>query len=98
MDESSVHNPLLWGQGSGHANVRRKTSLSVTLAKWILKIAMLALFISWIALMFLFPADFVQKLFEKWIQATDGTVFGITGEINYCLCSFSRKCSLLRGL
>lgn len=81
MDESSVHNPLIWGQGSGHANVRRKTPLSVTLAKWILKIAMLALFISWIALMFLFPADFVQKLFEKWIQATNGTIFGITGSL-----------------
>lgn len=75
--------PLLLSQGfGGHVNYYvnlRKTSLSVTFAKWILKIAMWVLFISWVALMFLFPSDFMQKLFHKSIQATQGTVFGITG-------------------
>ncbi|TQD96059.1 hypothetical protein C1H46_018401 [Malus baccata] len=77
--------PLLLSQGSGgHVNYYvnlRKTSLSVTFAKWILKIAMWVLFISWVALMFLFPSDFMQKLFNKSIQATQGTVFGITGSL-----------------
>ncbi|XP_040989758.1 ferric reduction oxidase 7, chloroplastic-like [Juglans microcarpa x Juglans regia] len=39
------------------------------------------IFIAWVALIFLFPAQFVNQLFEKWIQTTRGTVFGITGSI-----------------
>lgn len=78
MDNSSVHKPLLSSRGSGHAFVR-KTPGFVNLAKWILKIAMWVLFTSWVALMFVFPAEFGSKLFQKWVAATSGTVFGVSG-------------------
>ncbi|XP_061988853.1 ferric reduction oxidase 7, chloroplastic isoform X1 [Rosa rugosa] len=78
MDKSSVHRPLLSSRGSGHAYVR-KTPLFVNLAKWILKIAMGLLFTLWVALIFVFPAEFGTELYETWVAATSGTVFGITG-------------------
>ncbi|XP_050379052.1 ferric reduction oxidase 7, chloroplastic [Argentina anserina] len=81
MDESSsVHNPLLLNRGSEHAVVR-KTPRFVNLAKWILKIAMWGLFVPWVALMYVFPAEFGFKLFERWVEATSGTLFGVSGSL-----------------
>ncbi|KAL6183958.1 hypothetical protein ACLB2K_045367 [Fragaria x ananassa] len=80
MDKSSVHKPFLSSRGSGHAFVR-KTPGFVNLAKWILKIAMWVLFTSWVALMFVFPAEFGSKLFQKWVAATSGTVFRVSGSL-----------------
>lgn len=78
MDEIGVHNPLLSSQPSRRAFVR-KIPLFVTLAKWILKIIMWVLFISWVVFIFLFPLGSVQTLFGDWIAATDRTLFGTTG-------------------
>ncbi|KAM5574161.1 hypothetical protein ABKV19_013583 [Rosa sericea] len=78
MDKSSVHRPLLSSRRSGHAHFR-KTPLFVNLAKWILKIAMVLLFTLWVALIIVFPAEFGSELYEKWVAATSGTVFGVTG-------------------
>lgn len=78
MDTSSIHAPLLRSRGSGHAYVW-KTPRFVNLAKWILKIVMWVLFTSWVALLFVFPADFGTKLFEEWVVATRGNVFGVAG-------------------
>ncbi|KAK9928619.1 hypothetical protein M0R45_025744 [Rubus argutus] len=80
MDNSSIHKPLLPSRGSGHAYVR-KTPRFVNLAKWILKIAMGVLFTSWVALLYVFPADFGTKLFEKWVLATRENVFGVAGSL-----------------
>ncbi|XP_035542885.1 ferric reduction oxidase 7, chloroplastic-like isoform X2 [Juglans regia] len=77
MDEQSVEKPLL----SRGADYVKKTPFYVSWAKWILKFIMWDIFIAWVALIFLFPAQFVNQLFEKWIQTTRGTVFGITGSI-----------------
>ena len=78
MDNSSIHKPLLPSRGSGHAYVR-KTPRFVTLAKWILKIAMWALFTLWVALLYVFPTDFGSNLFEQWVLATKENVFGVAG-------------------
>ncbi|KAF6175453.1 hypothetical protein GIB67_035875 [Kingdonia uniflora] len=36
-------------------------------------------FVAWVALMFLYPTDFLQV--QKWTAATDGTIFGLTGSV-----------------
>ncbi|KAG2675541.1 hypothetical protein I3843_12G009600 [Carya illinoinensis] len=77
MDRQSVKKPLL----SRVADDVKKTHFYVSLAKWILKFIIWVIFIAWVALIFLFPAQFVNQLFEKYIQTTRGTVFGITGSI-----------------
>ncbi|XP_050126204.1 ferric reduction oxidase 6-like isoform X3 [Malus sylvestris] len=79
-DEIGVHNPLLSSHPSRRAFVR-KIPLFVTLAKWILKITMWVLFISWVVFIFLFPLGSVQTFFGDWIAATDGTLFGTTGTL-----------------
>lgn len=76
MDGQSVDEPLLLSRGAGYV---RKTPLFVSWAKWSLKFVIWVVFIAWVALIFLSPAQFVNQVFEKWIQATSGSVFGITG-------------------
>ncbi|XP_059446528.1 ferric reduction oxidase 7, chloroplastic [Corylus avellana] len=78
MDGQSIDEPLLLSRGAGSV---RKTPLFVSWAKWSLKFVIWVVFIAWVALIFLFPAQFVNQVFEKWIQATSGSVFGITGSI-----------------
>ncbi|XP_031263189.1 ferric reduction oxidase 7, chloroplastic-like [Pistacia vera] len=75
MDE-----PLLQNEGLEAVYVK-KTSLFVSSVKWVLKFLMWVLFVAWIALIFVYPSEFGTQLFEKWIQATTGTVFGVTGSI-----------------
>lgn len=79
MDEIGVHNPLLLSSQPSRRAFVRKIPLFVTLTKWILKITMWVLFISWVVFIFVFPLGSVQTLFGDWIAATDGTLFGTTG-------------------
>jgi hypothetical protein len=76
MDEQSVDTPLLLSRGAGYV---KKTPLFVSWAKWSLKFVIWVVFIAWVAFVFLSPAQFVNQVFEKWIQATRSSVFGITG-------------------
>ena len=57
----------------------KKTPIFLSSTKWVLKIVMWVIFIFWATLIFLFPAEPVNELFEKWLQLSSGTVFGITG-------------------
>ncbi|KAJ0094191.1 hypothetical protein Patl1_16750 [Pistacia atlantica] len=79
-DFVAMDEPLLQNEGLEAVYVK-KTSLFVSSVKWVLKFLMWVLFIAWIALIFVYPSEFGTQLFEKWIQATTGTVFGVTGSI-----------------
>ncbi|KAK6119123.1 hypothetical protein DH2020_047131 [Rehmannia glutinosa] len=50
-------------------------------AKWTLRVVMWVVFIAWAAFIFLYPSNFVSDLSQKWVKATQGTLFGITGSI-----------------
>ncbi|KAJ8647365.1 hypothetical protein MRB53_000388 [Persea americana] len=80
MAELSAHEPLLLIGGAEHGS-SKKTALSVCLVKWVLKILMWVLFVSWVVVIFLYPSEFMQGLFRKWILATQGTLFGVSGSI-----------------
>ncbi|KAL5856331.1 hypothetical protein ACOSQ3_003789 [Xanthoceras sorbifolium] len=80
MAEHSVHKPLLQNGDAETFHVK-KTPLFVSSVKWLLKFLMWVLCVAWIALIFLYPTELGNKLFEKWTRATSGTVFGITGSV-----------------
>ncbi|KAI4296116.1 hypothetical protein L6164_036101 [Bauhinia variegata] len=80
MANHTVQSPLL-SPGDSETGFAKKTPLFVSALKWALKSLIWAIFIAWAALIFLFPAEPVSELFRKWIHATSGTPFGITGSI-----------------
>ncbi|MFX6533654.1 hypothetical protein ABTG41_05180, partial [Acinetobacter baumannii] len=73
--DPSSNEPLLLNK-EGSTNTAQATTF---LAKWIIKVALWLIFITWATFIFLFPSDFVSDLYRKWIRATEGTLFGITG-------------------
>ncbi|XP_065851365.1 ferric reduction oxidase 7, chloroplastic-like [Euphorbia lathyris] len=75
MDQFSAQEPLLLNSGV------KKTSLFVSSLKLIIKILIWAIFIAWVAFIFLYPTELGNGLFEKWIHATQGTLFGLSGSI-----------------
>ena len=79
MDENSVEKPLLLSRRGADGVKKTKTPLFVTWVKRALKFVIWVVFIAWAAFIFLLPAQFVNQGFQKWIQLTSGTVFGITG-------------------
>lgn len=81
MAELSSHEPLLLNGGAEHGQhgSSKRTAFSACLVKWVLKILMWALFVSWVAVIFLYPSEFFQGLFRKSILATQGTIFGLSG-------------------
>ncbi|KAL3538421.1 hypothetical protein ACH5RR_001787 [Cinchona calisaya] len=78
MNEHSAQHPLLVRKNDESGCVK-KTTLLIFLAKWLIKFVILAIFIAWAAFIFLFPLEFINDLFNNWILATEGTLFGITG-------------------
>ncbi|KAK9161913.1 hypothetical protein Syun_002815 [Stephania yunnanensis] len=50
-------------------------------AKWMLKLVMWSIFLAWIAIIFLYPTELGEALVRKWITASSGTLFGITGSL-----------------
>ncbi|GLU06082.1 hypothetical protein SLE2022_231450 [Rubroshorea leprosula] len=80
MDRNSVTEPLILTDGLDLAYVN-KPSLFVSFAKYTLKIVMWFLFLAWVLLIYLYPGELGNQLVGKLIQATDGTVFGITGSL-----------------
>ncbi|KAF5733130.1 putative ferric-chelate reductase [Tripterygium wilfordii] len=75
MDDHSIKEPLFFSKGG------KRKPLLVLLAKWVLEIVMWAVFVSWVTLIFLYPTQFGSDLFQKYVQATTGTAFGLTGSI-----------------
>ncbi|CAI9101450.1 OLC1v1038780C1 [Oldenlandia corymbosa var. corymbosa] len=80
MNEQSGKTPLLLRKDDD-LGCLKKTSLLISSAKWIIRAAILLIFVAWAAFIFLLPLPAVNDLFEKSLKATEGTVFGITGSI-----------------
>lgn len=59
----------------------KNPSFLVSSLKWGLKIVTWLIFIAWVGLIFLFPGEIGNDLVEKIINATKGSVFGLTGFI-----------------
>lgn len=78
MDENTVHKPLLLSPSAEPESVKQ-ASFAASLAKLILRVVIWVIFIVWVAITFLFPAEFTSKFVRKLLEATGGTVFGITG-------------------
>lgn len=77
----SVNTPLLASKAVENGDTK-KTSILVSATKWTLKSLIWLIFVAWVALIFLLPAEFFNDLFfRNWIRATQGTPFGITGSI-----------------
>lgn len=72
-----MHKPLLL---SDVAYVKNSSFLTSSV-KWTLKIFMWVIFIAWVGLIFLYPGEIGNQLSEKLINATRGTVFGVTGSL-----------------
>nr|ADR70888.1 ferric reductase oxidase [Manihot esculenta] len=75
MDQYPVQEPLLSSQGV------KKRPLFVSSVKWVLEILMWVIFIAWVVFIFLYPTQFGNELFEKFVGATSGTLFGLSGSI-----------------
>lgn len=85
MDEKSSKQPLL----SRNENFKATPNYLVSSTKWILKVAMWLIFITWAALIFLYPSDVIHNLYIKFLRAVDTPVFGTAGNIsNSTLTSF----------
>ncbi|KAF6154214.1 hypothetical protein GIB67_043104 [Kingdonia uniflora] len=78
MDRLSDHAPLL-SSIDIEPEYPKKEPFLMFLVKWLLKVLMWLTFVAWVALMFLYPTDFLQV--QKWTAATDGTIFGLTGSV-----------------
>ncbi|KAL7001870.1 Ferric reduction oxidase 7, chloroplastic, variant 2 [Sarracenia purpurea var. burkii] len=74
MDEQSAKEPLL-------NCVKKTTPLLASSMKFILKFTMGVIFIAWATFLFFYPSKFVHDLYQKFILATSGTVYGITGSV-----------------
>ncbi|KAJ4840044.1 Ferric reduction oxidase 7, chloroplastic [Turnera subulata] len=81
MDKASVHKPLLLESEGGVKKIPPVLFLFASSVKWILRILMWVIFIGWVAFIFIYPTQFGSQLFQKWIHATNGTLFGLTGSI-----------------
>lgn len=75
MDEYSFSKPLL------PSKEIPKTPAFVSSYKWVLQTLMWVIFTLWVAFIFIYPTQLGNQLFQKWIHATEGTVFGLTGSI-----------------
>ncbi|XP_017984947.1 PREDICTED: ferric reduction oxidase 7, chloroplastic [Theobroma cacao] len=80
MDANQLNKPLLLSDGVEPDYVK-KSSFLVSSVKWTLKIVMWVIFIAWVGLIFLYPGEIGNQLAEKIINATRGSVFGITGSL-----------------
>ena len=81
MNEHSGNARLLPKNEDGLASLK-KTSFFISSAKWIIRAAILMIFIAWATFIFLYPLPVVNDWFEKWMDATKGTIFGLTGLVD----------------
>ncbi|KAJ8572719.1 hypothetical protein K7X08_009230 [Anisodus acutangulus] len=78
MGEVSDQVPLLFSK-EDEFDYLNKTPLWVSSTKLILKVVMWMIFIAWATFIFLLPTKFINQLQEKFIKATQGTIFGTAG-------------------
>lgn len=79
MGECSTNAPLLSNDANAAAFGKRTPILKST-TKWILKGLIWVVFIIWISLLFLYPLESVNKLLIQYMNATSGSLFGLTGK------------------
>ncbi|KAL4026419.1 hypothetical protein IC575_014849 [Cucumis melo] len=79
-NEHSPHHPLLPATHEQYP-ATGKSSAIVSIAKWILKSAMWVIFLVWILVIFLYPSSLTTQLFNNWVEATQQSLFGLTGAI-----------------
>ncbi|XP_041013294.1 ferric reduction oxidase 7, chloroplastic-like isoform X1 [Juglans microcarpa x Juglans regia] len=77
----SDQQPLLSNGGHDNEYKIKETRIFLSLAKWVLKFTMWVVFVAWVALFFLVPTDFGTGLYDVWVSATSGTLFGETGSV-----------------
>ncbi|XP_071724737.1 ferric reduction oxidase 7, chloroplastic-like [Rutidosis leptorrhynchoides] len=84
MDEHShsVRHPLLMRESVElEPAFVNKSSVLVSWLKTVLKTLMWAILAAWVGFIYVYPSEFGTNLFEKWMKATSGTPFGVTGSI-----------------
>ncbi|KAJ4761795.1 ferric reduction oxidase 7 [Rhynchospora pubera] len=79
QNHNSQEQPLLLSGNSKRANFSEKSPWFLSLAKWTLKCLMWVILIIWVCAIFFFCIG--RDILQKWIKATQGTIFGITGSI-----------------
>ena len=79
MAVEDLHSALI-SNGEGYVKHSEQKSFLVSLAKWVLKSAMWLIFVVWIALFSIVATGFGVTYYSDWVGATDGTLFGETGE------------------
>ncbi|KAL6578383.1 hypothetical protein OROMI_010711 [Orobanche minor] len=77
MDEKTSKQPLL----SRNENFKATPNYLVSSTKWILKVAMWLIFLTWAALIFLYPSDSVHKWYLRFLRNLDTPVFGTAGGV-----------------
>ncbi|KAJ3675344.1 hypothetical protein LUZ60_004386 [Juncus effusus] len=78
-NHNSQEQPLLLTVNSKHETFTKKSSPFRSPFKWVLKSLMWSIFSIWICVIFFNCTEFVGHLLQKWMDATEGTLFGITG-------------------
>ncbi|KAL3499920.1 hypothetical protein ACH5RR_039013 [Cinchona calisaya] len=82
MNRSSAEDPLLSSKHLGNdLGCLKKTS------KWIIKVAILIIFVAWIACIILCSVGFVEDWFEQWVVDGDGNLFGMPGRYFLFFCA-----------
>ncbi|CAN6463163.1 unnamed protein product [Victoria cruziana] len=81
MDKRSARQPLLSKSGGDDALGNKNADFLMLSLKYSFKVVMWVIFLTWVAVIFLFPSDFMSKMFVKWLMMTRGTIFGVSGSI-----------------
>ncbi|KAL2939583.1 Ferric reduction oxidase 6 [Bienertia sinuspersici] len=82
MCEYSNDAPLLSSGELTPDLVKKKSPIFKSIAKRVLKFIIWVVFVAWICLMFFYPSEFMRNFVtHTWINATEGTVFGLTGSL-----------------
>ncbi|CAA0840064.1 Ferric reduction oxidase 7- chloroplastic [Striga hermonthica] len=83
MDEKSSQKAPLLSRKADEVTTTypQKKPFLLSSAKWALRVAMWAVFMAWMASVFLYPSDSFNTSYLKWARFTEGTLFGIAGTI-----------------
>ncbi|XP_010521417.1 PREDICTED: ferric reduction oxidase 7, chloroplastic-like [Tarenaya hassleriana] len=78
MDEANLNKPLIPSSGD---EFPKESSVLVSSVKWVLKVVMWVIFLSWVVLILLYPGESCAHLVRKWSNSMSGSLFGITGSM-----------------
>lgn len=97
MDEYET--PLL-SESPKDSSSASSPSVVVSSLKWILKVVMSVIFVSWVVLLLMYPGNLGDGLVTKWREVSSNTLFGLTGIYFSSKCFVfsvkrSKKCSKL---